>query len=388
MRHALRTRYALAAALLLMGGTLTGILAACGGYGGGSNYGSGGGGISCGGGYANSCPAPSINLTAPAAGATVSGTVTLTANASASQAYGLTVTSVEFKIDGTSVGTATTSPYTVMWNSAAVDNGSHSLTAQVTDNAGGVTVTPAVNINVQNMAGGNAAMGAAQIYPAPASGASGMADLSVKLATGAARGTVKLAGLIATSVTLNEGFAGTNGPIVLRLVPGSEQADEWLVPADALLTAEQITALQQGRVYVIAASAAYPHGEIRGQIVPENIAVTFSAMAPVRDAQAVNPAAAGVVAATVDRSAHTLSVAVSSSGVEDASAAEVADAATGRTLAVLTKDSVDMGHWSAELIPLTAADVSAFEAGSWYVRVATPVETGGALGGEIAAPRH
>src|SRR2546430_10158144 len=58
------------------------------------------------------CALPIFTLTAPASGATVSGTVALTATASASSTYGLTVTSVAFLIDGTAVGTVTSSPYT------------------------------------------------------------------------------------------------------------------------------------------------------------------------------------------------------------------------------------------------------------------------------------
>ena len=45
-----------------------------------------------------------------------------------------------------------------------------------------------------------------------------------------------------------------------------------------------------------------------------------------------------------------------------------------------------MGHWSTELAPISAADVGHFEAGKWYVSIATPVEAGGALRGQIRAP--
>ncbi|TLY93341.1 MAG: serine protease, partial [Gammaproteobacteria bacterium] len=123
--------YALLA--LLAAGALPLILSACGGgYGGGGS----GGSMSCGGTYGPVCPPPTIMLSAPAAGATVSGTVALTATASASSTYALTVTSVEFLIDGMAVGTVTSSPYTYMWNSTTVTKGSHSLTAKVTDSAG------------------------------------------------------------------------------------------------------------------------------------------------------------------------------------------------------------------------------------------------------------
>ena len=370
---------------LLAAAALPLILTACGGgYGGGG--GGSGGSLSCGSGYSNACPPPTVTLTAPASGATVSGTVALTATASASSTYGLTVTSVAFLIDGTAVGTVTSSPYTYMWNSTTVTKGSHSLTAKVTDSAGDTATTPAIMINTTGMAIAAVAMTAAQIFPAPMSQASGMADLTVKLDTGATRGTVKLTGLSATAVTINEGFAGATGPALIRLSPSGDNTAEWEVPADALLTAEQLTALSQGKLYVIATSAANPRGEIRGQIAPDNVAVTFSTMAPAAEARSVSPAAGGVVATTVDKSAYTLSIHVNSTGVDDADAAQVDSAATGRKLAVLSKDSVDMGHWSAELVPISAADVAHFESGKWYVSIATPVEAGGALRGQIRAP--
>ncbi len=371
--------------ILLVAGTLSCMLTGCGGGGYGGGGGGSGGSMTCGSGYSNACPPPTVTLTAPASGATVSSTVPLTATASASSTYGLTVTSVEFLIDGMAVGTVTSSPYTFMWNSTTVTKGSHSLAAKVTDSAGGTATTPAIMINTTGTAIA-VAMTAAQIFPAPMSQASGMADLTVKLDTGATRGTVKLTGLSATAVTINEGFAGAAGPALIRLSPGGDNTAEWEVPANALLTAEQLTALSQGKLYVIATSAANPRGEIRGQIAPDNVAVTFSTMAPAAEARSVSLAAGGVVATTVDKSAYTLSIQVNSTGVDDADAAEVDSAATGRKLAVLSKDSVEMGHWSAELAPISAADVGHFESGKWYVSIATPVEAGGALRGQIRAP--
>ena len=371
--------------ILLVAGTLSCILAGCGGGGYGGGGGGSGGGMSCGGAYQPACPAPMVTLTAPVPGATVSSTVPLTATASASSTYGLTVTSVEFLIDGMAVGTVTSSPYTFMWNSTTVTKGSHSLTAKVTDSAGGTATTPAIMINTTGMAIA-VAMTAAQIFPAPMSQASGMADLTVKLDTGATRGTVKLTGLSATAVTINEGFAGASGPALIRLSPSGDNTAQWEVPASALLTAEQLTALSQGKLYVIATSAANPRGEIRGQIAPDNVAVTFSTMAPAAEARSVSLAAEGFVATTVDKSAYTLSIHVNSTGVDDADAAEVDSAATGRKLAVLSKDSVEMGHWSTELAPISAADVGHFESGKWYVSIATAVEAGGALRGPIRAP--
>jgi hypothetical protein len=356
------------------------VLDACGGYG---SSGGGSGTTPCGGGYAP-CPSPTVTLTAPAAGATVSGTVALTATASASSTYGLTITQVAFMVDGASVGTAMSSPYTINWDSTSVDNGKHSLTAVATDNMGGTATSAAVSVTVQNPAGAAANMDPSQIFPAPDSKASGRARLSVQADTGAASGAVTLQGFTATAVSINAGFAGSSGERLIALVPRAaatgQGEGEWQLPAGALLTAEQLSALMQGRLYVVASSAAHPEGEVRGQLAPDNIKVIFSPLSAVPAAAELGITAHGVAATTVDTAAGTLTIHVNTSGVEDAMAAQAGSA--GVTLA-LVRDSVAMGHWSAELAHLSASDLAGVAAGRWSVNVATPTAPEGALRGEI-----
>lgn len=72
---------------------------------------------------------PTAALTAPAAGATVSGTVVI--SASAQDDVG--VAEVRFYVGATLVGTDTTSPYSVSWNSASVGNGPYTVQATAVD---------------------------------------------------------------------------------------------------------------------------------------------------------------------------------------------------------------------------------------------------------------
>jgi peptidoglycan/xylan/chitin deacetylase (PgdA/CDA1 family) len=89
---------------------------------------------------------PTVSLTAPVSGATVSGTTSLTAAASDAKA----VSSVQFKLDGVNVGTATTSPYSVSWNSKTVTDGSHTVTAVATNSDGLATTSSPVTVTVSN----------------------------------------------------------------------------------------------------------------------------------------------------------------------------------------------------------------------------------------------
>ena len=77
--------------------------------------------------------APSVGLTSPSAGATVSGSVNVAATASDNVA----VVGVQFKIDGGNLGAEDTSaPYSVSWTSGNVANGAHNVTAVARDAAG------------------------------------------------------------------------------------------------------------------------------------------------------------------------------------------------------------------------------------------------------------
>jgi hypothetical protein len=378
MRHPILIRFF----MILAGALVATALTACGGGGYGGGGGGGGGGNLCGGVYV-ACPPPSVSVTAPMAGATVSGTVALTATATASAQYSLTIASVQFFVDGTSVGTAMASPYTVNWNAAApTTNGSHSITAKATDSRNDSTTSAAVMVTVTGGAFA-AAMAPAQIFPIPSSKASGMARISVDSETGAVSGTVSLSGMAARTVTINQGFAGSAGEALITLAPRAGSAGEFVVPANVVLNAGQAGALTQGRLYVIATSAANPAGEIRGQLAPDNVRVTFSELSASPEAAALGARASGVAATTLDTGAGTLTVHVNTAGVEDATAARVLSAA-GAPLAELTRNPVEMGHFSTELARISAADVESFEAGKFSVTVAASATPAGAIRGAIS----
>lgn len=230
-----------------------------------------------------------------------------------------------------------------------------------------------------------AAMSPAQIFPTPSSKATGMARIRVDAQTGALTGTVSLSGMSARSVTINQGFAGSSGEAVVTLAPRAGSVGEFVVPANVTLSAEQAAAFAQGRLYVLATSAANPNGEIRGQLAPESVRVTFSELATAPEAAALGLRASGVAATTVDTRAGTLTVNVNTLGVEDATAARVLSGAAGTPIAELARSPVEMSHFSTELAHISAADVESFEAGRLSVSVAASAAPAGALSGAISA---
>jgi hypothetical protein len=91
--------------------------------------------------------APTVDLSAPADGATVSGTVALAATASDG---GAGVERVEFLVDGQTVGSDATAPYGVDWDSRGVADGTYLVRARAVDVAGNATTASAASVTVAN----------------------------------------------------------------------------------------------------------------------------------------------------------------------------------------------------------------------------------------------
>ncbi|MCX8129035.1 MAG: Ig-like domain-containing protein [Clostridia bacterium] len=90
--------------------------------------------------------APTVSISAPAAGATVSGTTTISANANDNVA----VAKVEFYAGNALVGEDTTSPYSVPWYTNTENNGTFVLTAKAYDTSGNVGTSGTVSVTVNN----------------------------------------------------------------------------------------------------------------------------------------------------------------------------------------------------------------------------------------------
>ena len=90
---------------------------------------------------------PTVSLTAPTQGATISGVVTLSADAGDDVA----VAGITFRVGAVAVGTEdTTAPYTTAWDTRSVANGSYVLSAVARDSAGQTTTSGSVTVSVDN----------------------------------------------------------------------------------------------------------------------------------------------------------------------------------------------------------------------------------------------
>lgn len=92
---------------------------------------------------------PTVAISAPAEGATVSGVVSVTATANDN----VGVSAVQFKLDGANFGAEdTTAPFSVSWDTLAASAGSHVLSATARDAAGNVGTATGVTVTVSNTA--------------------------------------------------------------------------------------------------------------------------------------------------------------------------------------------------------------------------------------------
>jgi hypothetical protein len=99
---------------------------------------------------------PTVSVTSPANNATVAGVISLSANASDN----IGVVGVQFKLDGSALGSElTTSPYTMSWDSASAADGAHTITATARDAAGNTATAANVTVTINNAANNPAVVG-------------------------------------------------------------------------------------------------------------------------------------------------------------------------------------------------------------------------------------
>lgn len=88
---------------------------------------------------------PSIAITSPTGGSTVSGTISVQGTATDN----VGVTSIQFSIDNTVVASAASSPFSFSWNTVNYTNGTHTLLVSASDAAGNVGKA-SISVTVSN----------------------------------------------------------------------------------------------------------------------------------------------------------------------------------------------------------------------------------------------
>jgi hypothetical protein len=187
---------------------------------------------------------PTVALTAPASGATLTPGATVSLTASASDSDGA-IARVEFYVNGAKLAQDTTAPYAIAWTPLLT--GSYQLTAVAVDNAGGMRASTPVGVSVsaplttvvlQDRAGGYA--GAADTFlasyaPASPQGAADFLYLSasapalLRFAIFRSEGGVVPDGAVVQSATLSlyKQYYDSEFALNPMLVPWSEAQATW-----------------------------------------------------------------------------------------------------------------------------------------------------------------
>jgi len=254
--------------------------------------------------------APSVSVTAPTNGATVSG-VAVTVSANASDTAG--IQKVEFYRDTTTlIGTDTTSPYSTSWDSTTVANGSHTLSAKAYDNANpaNIATSAAVSVNVNNVAPCTRSNPLVSLSPASQSGGPGTSlnytfSVTNQDSASCASSTFSLA------QTIPAGWSATFTPTSLSLAPGAAGTSTFKVTSSASAAIGNFTVTakatnQVDNTKTASASATYVVLDTIPPTTPTNLTATAISATRVDLAWSPSTDNVGVTAYLINREGVTI----------------------------------------------------------------------------------
>lgn len=224
--------------------------------------------------------------------------------------------------------------------------------------------------------------------PPVTTGASAIGYLTVDRDSGALVAKVRNSGLAdASAAHVHSGFAGTNGGIAVGLSGNAGDADLWESAAGASLTTEQLAELLAGGLYFNMHSTSNPAGELRGQLVPEGISLVRTLLSGDAQVPPVTSSASAVAYTTVDTASGDVVGNIRSSGLADATAAHIHQAAVdsnGPVAIPLVQDAIDPAFWAtAEGSQLSPDQFIEFGNGGLYYNLHSSTHPAGELRGQI-----
>ncbi|MDH3641520.1 MAG: CHRD domain-containing protein [Gammaproteobacteria bacterium] len=225
-----------------------------------------------------------------------------------------------------------------------------------------------------------------QEVPPLTSAATGLAAITLNTVTGDLDVHVNTSGLDdAIAAHVHEALAGTNGPVLVELMPDATLASHWLVE-DAVLDAAGLDAFDSGALYVNVHSPANPPGELRGQIESDGVEIVLTQLTGGDVVPPVATANSGIAASTIDIAGQMMTTHVNLSGLDDALAVTVMQAPVGQNGVLvfdLAQNPNDLFQWSLVDQALSAGQYAALRSQGLYVTAHTPAFPNGEVRGQL-----
>jgi hypothetical protein len=114
-----------------------------------------------------------------------------------------------------------------------------------------------------------ASLDGAQETPPNGSAATGSGTATIDTATKVLTATVTTPGIVGSAAHIHNGAPGISGPIIFPLTEMPAGSGNWRTTVT--LTDAQFNLLMSGNYYFNVHSATFPNGEIRGQIIPQQL---------------------------------------------------------------------------------------------------------------------
>lgn len=227
----------------------------------------------------------------------------------------------------------------------------------------------------------NVQMSPTQEVPPPASNASGTGRLTLDPATRRINARVTVSGMEATAAHIHSGAPGVNGPIIVPLTETVSGSGVWVSAPFATLEEAQVTQLRAGELYFNAHSAAFPNGEIRGQIARS---VGLVRLTGAEEVPPTPSAATGSGSLVVDPATREATGSITLSGITATQAHVHIGAAGVNGPIIIPLSNTTANVWAVPAnTKLSAEQLLAFKQGNLYYNAHSAQFPGGEIRGQI-----